>query len=691
MRGWPFETGGERNRLSLITTDGFGDPIPGVVYTGATLDGGVPLGGLGTGYLTLEGTGKIGHVTIYNDIVPPRRDFREWLTILTDDGALPLSTASIDYFGHFPIADLRATFPQASLGLGIRAFAPFNPGNAATSNVPAALFEIEIANQGTQNAEVRLQVAPPRPPVGELDAIAVRGSLVGEDLASLFGEPSPEYAQVESAPLAIPAGEARRVRVCVGWYRPEWRDSSREPHVHRYGQRFASAAEVASTALRDFDVTLGAILAWQGAIYGSSYPDWVRDWLVQSLYSLAKNTVWIAKTRKDEWWGEDGWFTHNESHTGCPITETMVCRMHGHFPALFFFPELEASTLDAFRHFQIADGEIPFSYGMQTSMRDPRYHCQHPLNSGQYAQMIYRQYLRTSDREQMAAFYPSAKAAIAYQFSLDDDDDGLVNDQAHLKPGEHWPANQFYDVWPWWGTSAYVAGTWLATLAIGIQLAEEAGDADFRKTLTDWFERGLESYEAKLWNGEYYRLWNDPDHDRLSEVSLGNQLMAQWCVKVAGLDDILPEDRVQSALRAVERLNVAATRFGLVNGVTPDGERFDAGHRAVAEGNDHAKQTFVGEGLCAAMTQLYHGRVEVGTEMARRIYEAVVIVSRSPWNQRCLFDAATGLPVWGDDYYSNMAVWALPMALSGIGIGDFCSEGELVSRMIAASNVEVPA
>ena len=75
----------------------------------------------------------------------------------------------------------------------------------------------------------------------------------------------------------------------------------------------------------------------------------------------------------------------------------MVCRMHGHFPALLFFPELEYSTLNAFKHFQISDGEIPFSYGGSTSMRDPRYHCQHTCGSGEYAQMIYRYYLRTGD------------------------------------------------------------------------------------------------------------------------------------------------------------------------------------------------------------------------------------------------------------------------------------------------------
>ena len=186
-------------------------------------------------------------------------------------------------------------------------------------------------------------------------------------------EPGTGSLAVELAP-----GASARQRFVFAWYAPNWRDSGNEAHVHQYGQRYADAAAVAQDAFDRFDSLLGRVLAWQAEIYRAELPAWLRDALIQGLYSLAKNTVWIAKTRKDEWWGEDGWFTHNESHTGCPITETVVCRMHGHFPALFFFPELEASTLEAFRHFQIGDGEIPFSYGMQTSMRDPRYHCQHP-------------------------------------------------------------------------------------------------------------------------------------------------------------------------------------------------------------------------------------------------------------------------------------------------------------------------
>ena len=675
MSNWPFNADPPRNQWSEIDADGFRDAVPGCVYDGHRLDGGIPLGGLGTGYFTLDGSGLIGHCSIFNDIVPPRADFSEWLTVKIAGGeSLPLSSADIAYWGHHPVADLVCRFNARPLELGIRAFTPLILGDSENSNIPAALFDVEIRNHQAEAVELELIIEPPRAPGGPTHDAA----LLGEDAAvsSDDGQLTGRMART------IAANGSARVRFVFAWHSPYWRDSGREPHVHQYAARYQNAAAVAEDALGRFDDLLGGVLAWQNAVYQSDLPNWLRDALVQGLYSLSKNTVWIAKTRKDEWWGDLGWFTHNESHTGCPITETMVCRMHGHMPALFFFPELERTSLEAFRHFQITDGEIPFSYGMESSMRDPRYHCQHPLNSGQYAQMIYRLYLRSGDHDLLSHFYDSAKRAIRYQYSLDDDGDGLVNDQAHVQPTELWPANQFYDIWPWWGTSAYVAGTWLATLSCGQAMAEAMNDADFAAECADWLTRGKDAYQDKLWTGQHYRLWHDPERTFgqgvNNDVSLGNQLMAQWCVKITGLPDILPAAQVQSALGVVQRLNMAATKQGLVNGVNLDGSRYDSKQDTDADqsvdimpNNDHAKQVFVGENLCAAMSFIYHGQPETGLEIARRIYEAMALTSRSPWKQRCLIDADSGLPVWGQDYYSNMVIWALPMAIANQSIAEF--------------------
>jgi uncharacterized protein (DUF608 family) len=672
---WPFRDSVALNQWTHISADGFSAPVPGYVYDGGLLESGVPLGALGTGYMTLEGNGKLGFSSIFNDLVPPKKVFADWLVVETGTRNIPLSSAQISYWGHYPVADFCARFGEVPLELGLRAFTPFIVGDAAASNTPVALFDLALRNLSDQPLVLNLCLKFPPPVKGS--ELAVRGEGVVEKIPA---------EGTYSLPANVPAHGSRRLQFAVGWYAPAWRDSGNEPHVNRYSQRFRDAAEVAEFGLHQRELLLRRVLAWQSVIYRSDLPEWLQDGLVQAFYCSAKNSVWIARTRKDEWWGEDGWFTHSESHTGCPIVETMVCRIHGHFPLLFFFPELEATTLDGFRHFQVSDGEIPFCFGMPTSMRDPRYSCQHPLNSGQYAQMVYRLYLRTGDRSLLSRFYESAKRGIRYQYALDDDDCGLVHDQSHALPGEPWPANQFYDVWPWQGTSSYVAGTWLATLTAGVALATATGDANFAAECADRLRRAQRAFEQNLWNGSYYRLWNDRQADKANEICLANQLMAQWCVRVMGLQDVMSAAHINSALDTIERLNMKATSYGLINGVTPDGKPFDT---KLLPSDDHAKNIFVGENLCAAMTFIYHGRRDTGLEIARRLYDAMAVKNRSPWNQRCLLNGETGLPQWGEDYYSNLVIWALPMALAGESVGPFTRTG-LVKNMMRAAGKETP-
>ena len=188
------------------------------------------------------------------------------------------------------------------------------------------------------------------------------------------------------------------------------------------------------------------------------------------------------------------------------------------------------------------------------------------------------------------------------------------------------------------------------------------------------------SYEEKLWNGRYYRLYNDPENGKISEVCLANQLMGQWCIRLVGAEDILPQEHISRALESIERLNFAATQHGLVNGMNADGT--PASSCGYTSENDHAKQIFFGENMCAAMTFIYSGRKEMGVEIAKRLYEAMTIHHHTPWNQRCLIHAKDGSPVWGDDYYSNMVIWALPMAISNQDIKEFCQPDGLVSQLL---------
>jgi uncharacterized protein (DUF608 family) len=158
-------------------------------------------------------------------------------------------------------------------------------------------------------------------------------------------------------------------------------------------------------------------------------------------------------------------------------------------------------------------------------------------------------------------------------------------------------------------------------------------------------------------------------------------LMAVWCSRIVGLPDPLPAAHVRSGLATIERLNMQATSYGLINGVAPDGKPFYSG---LGGDGDHAKNIFVGENLCAAMTFIYYGQRDTGLEIARRLYDAIAVKNRSPWNQRCLLSGETGMPQWGTDYYSNFVIWALPMALAGESVEQF-AKANLVKKMTSAA------
>ena len=79
-----------------------------------------------------------------------------------------------------------------------------------------------------------------------------------------------------------------------------------------------------------------------------------------------------------------------------------------------------------------------------------------------------------------------------------------------------------------------------------------------------------------------------------------------------------------------------------------------------AKDNSHAKQIFVGENSCGAMT----------------------ILHQTPWNQYCVIRSSDGGPVWGSDYYSNLLLWAVPVTLLACDVGTFASDDPLIARIL---------
>jgi hypothetical protein len=169
----------------------------------------MPLGGIDTGCLDLEADGALGFCTIFNSHVPRRGPLnlpflglnlgdRTW--ILTTRKLQPVDSAylqfegsrvnfaeEIHYWGHYPVADLEYR-TSAPVGVGLRAWAPFIPGDLAASNTPAAIFEVHLRNESAEAQQGSLVLSFPGPNEAEAGGFPLQRTVLrGEDgLAGLL-------------------------------------------------------------------------------------------------------------------------------------------------------------------------------------------------------------------------------------------------------------------------------------------------------------------------------------------------------------------------------------------------------------------------------------------------------------------------------------------------------------------------
>ncbi len=187
MSGILFSDEAPELAWSRFTASGYAGPACGLVYSSDTPpSNGMPVGGVGTGCIDVEGDGTLGFCTVFNSHVPRRGPLnlpflgvavgRRIFVLTTKDlsgleavepyvgiKGLPKVAAArrIRYWGHYPVLDLEFTIDEP-LAIGVRAFSPFMPGDAALSNTPGAVFDVLMQNNGSEPLGGRLGFQLPR-------------------------------------------------------------------------------------------------------------------------------------------------------------------------------------------------------------------------------------------------------------------------------------------------------------------------------------------------------------------------------------------------------------------------------------------------------------------------------------------------------------------------------------------------
>ena len=143
---------------------------PPRVYRGANLEVvSMPIGGIGTGTVWLDGQGRLGVWQIFNNLSETRvpdsffavrvksGDQPAVLRVLQTVPEEPLApVAALTYEGGYPIARLDFSDPALPVALRLEAFNPLIPTDAANSSIPCAIFRFTARNTGPSPIELSL-------------------------------------------------------------------------------------------------------------------------------------------------------------------------------------------------------------------------------------------------------------------------------------------------------------------------------------------------------------------------------------------------------------------------------------------------------------------------------------------------------------------------------------------------------
>ena len=728
-----FPTGLPERQFQTFSAEGFSQPVVGVIYRyGGSNNHGVPVGGIGTGYLNVDLDGTIGEWTIFNNLVNPlSAEQKIWLpgpVGVPRDVNLPflgLATGGstwmlslnqlsgvgkadqIHYWGHYPVADLEYDLSGSAVDVGLRAWAPFIPGDVENSNIPGMVFEVQLRNTSGGNQSGTIAISVPgmnsadaygltsftRSTVnGAFSGVGVTAGDNGYALGILGGDPirhgSPlgysgaswanmattlpsagtsEAGTSVAVDFSLSASETKTVRFVLAWYAPFWPAT---PYTNMYRFRYCSAVEVAKQLAAEHATLLQKVLAWQQIIYTEGgLPDYVREGLVNALHSITKGGFYVCNNSTNA-----GLLSIFEAAGYISLQDTSVVAWWGDIPLTYFFPNLRLSTLRKFAEFQDASGRVPFALGTENNSLDtPVMAAQVGMNGIVFTHMADRLLRRLGDPLLNQEFYPIIKKTIQFHMTQDQYNDGLMSKD----PGD--PRGQTMDSWPMYGEPIYLQTLWLAALQMAKEMATDQGDTTFASECSNFITLGTASLETNLWNPatNSYLLYKDPGTAQQSDTILSFQLDGSFVSALSGLPEVFPANRVATVLNTIKTLCVDPITVGAANGMRPNGTVDTTG------GSDSAG-IWSAENSVLAAIYAYKGDTTTAESIFQQMQSNLVLTRQLTWNFPQGFAQQDGVTPNVGDYYWGMALWAAPPALLNQDITQFCAAGNFADRIIQA-------
>jgi len=338
---------------------GFNDPVSGVIFGKEHSPCcGVPLGGISTGCIDIDPRGVFGFSSIFNPGSNhpieykwrmPRKmpAVQPFLGISVGDKTWVLSTEAmadgnkvawctepqmleqrgrqvetvmlptmhienvhfaneIHYWGHYPVADMEFE-SDAPVSVGLRAWSPFIPGDAAACSVPAAVFTAYLRNTTSTSQKGTLAFSFSGPDAEEARSFEFIRENISEDIEGLFVK---SFGDVQ---YLLGVKDEKNVRYGSGLSSTPnaWSQiSTRLPEpTFRERDGLKVHQDASASAAVDFELEPGEVkavkflLAWYAPIVEGVKKNWEnQDYVVDGTLRYR----WIGSP----WEGESHFFTH---------------------------------------------------------------------------------------------------------------------------------------------------------------------------------------------------------------------------------------------------------------------------------------------------------------------------------------------------------------------------------------------
>ena len=407
-----------------------------------------------------------------------------------------------------------------------------------------------------------------------------------------------------------------------------------------YTARFDSAEAVARYAQRERHRLFEETTAFQRCFFDSDLPGFVLDQVNSHLNTL-RTSAWRTTTGL---FGILEGLSHRKPFAGIG---TMDVAMYGEIAVSLLFPELDRATVEMWRRRQRPNGIVPHSVPCNSGELPPNEVSGHRLDlPAQYVFLALRAALWSGDRAWLETLWPSAKAALAYVLRERDRNGDRLPDMEGVMCS--------YDNFPMYGVAPYVAGQWLAAVALALAVARRLGDDDFAREYGPYFESGRRVLTERAWNGRYFQLYSDrqPTDPAGADGCMSDQLVGDGLRHAVGLPPIAEPEKCRIALRSILEMNYRPEQ-GLRNCQWP-GDAFlhDVGPNTWI---DQANTCWTGVELLFAAQLLYEGFREDAFEIVRNVDER-----HRRWG--IYFDHQE----FGGHYFRALSALAIPNAFLGL-------------------------